>query len=95
MTLEDTENKRKRLLFRSWHRGTREMDIIMGTFAEDHVTDFSEEELDAYDALLQTPDPDLYDWVSGRVEVPANALTPMLSKLLAHHVATSRIANKK
>lgn len=95
MTLEDTNNKRKRLLFRSWHRGTREMDIIMGTFAEDHLAGFSEEELDAYDELLQTPDPDLYDWVSGRVEVPANALTPMLSKLLEHHVATSLIAHKK
>jgi len=95
MSLETTVNKRKRLIFRSWHRGTQEMDIIMGTFAQDHVEGFSEEELEAYDELLQTPDPDLYDWVSGRVAVPANEMSPMLQKLLDHHVSTSLKIHKK
>ena len=78
MTVETLENKRKRLIFRSWHRGTREMDLIMGSFANKYVPEFSPEELDCYDEVLQNSDPYLYDWISGRVDVPANIKTPIL-----------------
>jgi antitoxin CptB len=91
MTIEDTQKKRKRLIFRSWHRGTREMDLIMGTFADSCVESLSAQELDLYDQLLETPDPDLYDWVSGRKDVPAEHLTPVMSMLLEHHVASNLI----
>lgn len=92
MTLEDTENKRKRLIFRSWHRGTREMDLIMGTFADQHLQGFSEGELDQYEDILQTGDPDLYNWVSGRENAPANVVTPVMQKLLDHHVASKLLS---
>lgn len=95
MTVEDIQNMRKRLLFRSWHRGTREMDLIMGTFAEAHIEGFSEEELQQYDDILQISDPDLYDWLTERKEPAANLLTPMLQKLLDHHVATSLLDKLK
>ena len=65
MTLNDTaslDNRRKRLIFRSWHRGTREMDLIMGSFAETNVPSMTGAELDLYEELLHTPDPDVYDW---------------------------------
>ncbi len=81
-------NKRKQLIFRSWHRGTREMDLIMGSFAEAHVLQFDEDMLTQYEELLQTPDPDLYDWVSGRIEVPANMNSDLIQMLIKHDYAT-------
>lgn len=89
MTLEDMTKKRKRLIFRSWHRGTREMDLIMGTFADSCVESLSAEDLDLYDQLLEIPDPDLYNWVSGREDVPEEHLTAVMSMLLEHHVASN------
>ncbi len=87
---ENLENKRKRLIFRSWHRGTREMDLIMGSFANTNVPGFSVGELDFYEQLLHIPDPDIYDWIIGRADVPANLLNPVIAKLLDHHYASHR-----
>lgn len=68
------------------------MDLIMGSFANKYVPEFSPEELDCYDEVLQNSDPDLYDWISGRVDVPANLKTPILEKLLDHQYARSKAA---
>lgn len=84
--VEDSETKRKRLQFRSWHRGTRELDLIMGTFADRALALFSEDELDLYDAILTHPDPDLYNWITGQEPVPANYMNPIMEKLLRHRV---------
>ncbi|PZQ48906.1 MAG: succinate dehydrogenase assembly factor 2 [Micavibrio aeruginosavorus] len=92
MTLEELDNRRKRLIFRSWHRGTREMDLIMGTFAETHVPSMDVVALDMYEELLHTPDPDVYDWLSGQKPVPANMINPVLEKLLCHDYAKHRAA---
>lgn len=86
MNLEQVENKRKRLIFRSWHRGTREMDLIMGSFADNYVKSFSEEELSLYDEILTHNDPDLYNWISGQEAVPANFLNPVLERLIKHTI---------
>ncbi len=90
MSLENVNNKRKRLIFRSWHRGTKEMDQILGSFANKHIPDFSEEELDLYEQLLENSDPEMYDWICGRVEVPANKNSAILEKLLNYDYATER-----
>ena len=63
--------RRKRLLFRSWHRGTKETDLLVGSFAEQHLAGFSEAELDGYEALLNNDDGDLFDWITGRAPAPA------------------------
>jgi antitoxin CptB len=52
--------RRKRLLFRCWHRGTREMDLIIGRFADAHLADLTDNELTELEQLLEMPDPDLY-----------------------------------
>ena len=52
--------RRKRLLFRCWHRGTREMDLILGRFADAKIESLSDNELDALERLIEVPDPDLY-----------------------------------
>ena len=61
-----SEIRRKRLSFRSWHRGTRESDLILGRFADAHLAGFDEAQLDQYEALLDCADADIFDWVSGR-----------------------------
>src|ERR1700730_19444624 len=62
--------RRKRLLFRSWHRGTRESDLILGRFADAHLAAFDEAQLDFYEALLDCADADIFDWVAGRAVPP-------------------------
>ena len=63
--------RRKRLLFRSWHRGMREMDMLLGRFAECHIDTFSDRQLGLFEAILEQVDPQIYAWVSGREPVPA------------------------
>ncbi|MGB4107007.1 MAG: succinate dehydrogenase assembly factor 2 [Alphaproteobacteria bacterium] len=83
-TIEDIEIRRKRLIYRSWHRGTREMDLILGSFADKNVPGFSENELDEFDALLQLQDPDLYNWITGVEPVPANLADGLFARLKTH-----------
>ena len=65
-----SEIRRKRLLFRSWHRGTRESDLILGRFADAYLSGFEEAQLDRYEVLLDCPDVDIFGWVSGRAAPP-------------------------
>jgi antitoxin CptB len=58
--------RRKRLLFRSRHRGSREMDLLLGRFAERHLPTFSERQLALFEEMLEHSDPDLYAWLAGR-----------------------------
>ena len=81
---ETPENMRKRLIYRSWHRGTREMDLIMGTFADENVPGFDGDALAQYDEILNHSDPDLYNWITGVETPPANYVCPVLEKLLLH-----------
>ena len=75
--------RRKRLLFRSWHRGTREADLILGSFAEANLASFDDARLGLYEALLDCPDADLLDWVSGRAMPPPEHDTAVTRLLLA------------
>ena len=59
------DERRRRLLFRSWHRGTREMDLIMGRFADAHIGELSDAELEAFERLTDVPEPELYAWITG------------------------------
>lgn len=56
----------------------------MGSFADKNVPGFTEADLTAYEALLETPDPDLYNWIAGVEPPPANLVTPLLERLLSH-----------
>src|SRR5262249_23290780 len=77
--------RRRRLLFRSWHRGSREMDLIMGRFADAWIERLSDAELDAYEQLTELPDPDLYAWISGERAAPAELDTRVLRRFCAFH----------
>jgi antitoxin CptB len=77
--------RRRRLLFRSWHRGTREADLIMGRFADAHVVAFSDAELDQFEHLLDALETDLLSWMTGISEVPADHDTPMFRRVREFH----------
>jgi antitoxin CptB len=59
------DDRRKRLLFRCWHRGTREMDLILGRFADAAIAGLVEDELAQLERLVEVPDPDLYATLTG------------------------------
>jgi antitoxin CptB len=65
-----SEIRRKRLLFRSWRRGTRESDLLLGRFADAHLDRLDDAQLDRYETLLDCPDADIFDWVCGRAAPP-------------------------
>ena len=79
----DLDTRRKRLLYRSVYRGNKENDILLGQFARAHIDTLEAAELDQYEQLLAAPDNDIFDWVSGQAEVPPEADTPVLRKLMA------------
>ena len=79
----DSHIRRKRLLFRSWHRGTREADLILGSFAEANLAAFDESRLNRYEALLECTDADLFDWITGRAAPPPEYDTDVTRLLLA------------
>jgi len=80
------ETRRKRLLYRSVYRGNKENDILLGQFARAHVGSFGAEELDQYERLLAAGDNDIFEWVTGQAEIPPEADTPVLRKLMAFRV---------
>lgn len=62
---ENPEIRRKRLKFRSWHRGIKEADILLGSFADKFLDQMTEKQLDKYENLLREPDSDLVAWITG------------------------------
>lgn len=83
--LSALDNRRKRLRFRAWHRGTREMDLVLGRFVDAHVAELSDEEIVTLEALMEVPDPELYLWVAGTADVPSNYDTALFQKIAAFH----------
>ena len=67
----DETPRLKRLRFRSWRRGFREADLILGGFADAHLHELDAGSLDRLEALLAENDHDLYDWIVGRTPTPA------------------------
>jgi antitoxin CptB len=73
--------RRRRLLYRATHRGTYENDILLGGFVQRHIGMMHESELAALEALLDLPDNELGDWLTGRSPIPSEADTPMLRRI--------------
>ncbi len=82
-TSADLDVRRRRILFRAWHRGIREMDLIMGRFADAALAGMSEAELDEFERLIDVPDPELFLWIMGGAEAPSHYDTAVLRRLKA------------
>jgi len=77
--------RRRRILFRSWHRGTREMDLVLGRFADAEIASLGSSELDDYELLLEAQDRDVFRWLTLEAETPSLYDTPVLRKIRAFH----------
>ena len=77
--------RRRRLTFRAWHRGMREVDLLLGRFADASVAGMDEENLAAFEALLDLPDPEILSWLTGKTTVPREHDTRFVRQLIAFH----------
>jgi antitoxin CptB len=78
----DTQDvRRKRLKFRAWHRGMKELDLILGPFVDAHLAGLDEAALDEFEVLLSVPDNDFYDWLCGRRTPPDRYRTKLYEQI--------------
>ncbi|NBR29854.1 MAG: succinate dehydrogenase assembly factor 2 [Betaproteobacteria bacterium] len=91
LSSSDLDPRRRRILFRSWHRGMREMDLLIGQFADAHLRTFSESELDEFEALIEYPDRELLSWLTGSAPVAADVSRSLFDRLKAFHAHTKPI----
>lgn len=78
---EGLDERRRRLLFRAWRRGTRELDLIMGRFLDEAITTLSEAEVEEFERLCDVPDLELYGWIVGSIPVPAEYDTELFRRI--------------
>jgi len=84
-TSDGLDVRRRKLLFRCWHRGMREMDLIMGRFADSALAELSDDELADLERLIELPDRDLLAWVTGEADVPADVDTVLFRRMCDFH----------
>jgi len=77
----EQDNRRRRLVFRAQHRGTYENDLLIGDFVKARINTLTPAELDALETILELPDADLADWLTGRQPIPAHADSEMLRRI--------------
>ena len=75
--------RRRKLLFRSWHRGMREMDLILGSFADARIDALTDAELEQYESLLEVPDTILLPWLTGEQPIPEREQATILHQIIA------------
>jgi antitoxin CptB len=86
---DDLAVRRKRLRFRAWHRGMREVDLLLGRFADAHLGEMAADDLRAFEALLNVPDQDVLAWLTGIGERPNGPAVPLLRRVYAFHHGNS------
>ncbi len=74
--------KLKKLYFQSWHRGMRETDLLLGKFADTKLSELDDVQLDMYETILAEHDNDIFDWISGRKEIPKRLDNPVMDMLM-------------
>lgn len=79
---EDIAMRRRRLRYRAWHRGTREMDLVLGPFADVHLEGFGAVELDRLEGLMNEEDTDLLKWVTGEEPAPPEIDSALLTRIV-------------
>ena len=85
----DLETRRKRLRVRAWRRGIKEMDLILGGYADAHLAGMDDDAVALFEAVLGEADHDLYAWVTGQDEAPAR-YAPLLRAMAAEAEPTLR-----
>ncbi|WP_419913389.1 succinate dehydrogenase assembly factor 2 [Hoeflea sp.] len=83
-TSAQLDPRQRRILFRAWHRGIREMDLILGHFADQNIDRLSPKELDIFESILEIDDRDLIQWVTGEIAVPKDYDTDLFQRICAY-----------
>lgn len=84
----ELDTRRKRILFRTLHRGMKEMDMLLGGFTKAEIAHLSDAELDELEEIIPINDQDLYAWITGRKPLPEEWDRPLFRKMLAFHDIT-------
>ena len=84
---EDIAMRRRRLRYRAWHRGTKEMDLVLGPYADAHADGLGEPELLRLETLMDEEDTDLLKWVMGQEPVPNQIDSLLLAEIIAFRIA--------
>jgi antitoxin CptB len=82
---EGLDARRRRLLFRAWRRGVREMDLLVGRFADAYIGQFDDSGLEQFERLIEVPNAELYAWIVGEAAIPAEHDCGVLRQLIAFH----------
>jgi antitoxin CptB len=82
---DDMEMRRRRAAYRASHRGTKEMDFILGRYAEAHLAGMAPDELSDFERLLVLPDPVLTDWFSQGSRPDEPAFAALITALRSYH----------
>lgn len=85
LSSEGLDERRRRALFRARHRGLREMDVLLGRFADAHLARLSDEDLGDFERLMDAPDVDVFSWMTGPGPTPPAFATPLFRKLKLFH----------
>jgi antitoxin CptB len=75
------DDRRKRLLYRCWHRGMREMDLILGRFVDEEIGSLTDAELNDLESLIEVPDPDLYAAFSDGAPLASEYRTALFDRI--------------
>ena len=81
--IEALDARRRRLRYRAWHRGTKEMDLVLGPYADHHTPMLNHSELGRLEVLMDEADTDLLKWVMGQEAPPASIDRELLDRLIA------------
>lgn len=84
------DDRRKKLQFRAWRRGFREIDLILGGFADRYLPSMGEPGLDAFERLLDAPDQEVYDWITEQASAPGEHETETLALIRAFRFEMNR-----
>jgi Uncharacterized conserved protein len=86
-TSADLSPRRRRILYHAWHRGTREMDLVLGRFVDAAIGDLDEAELGTLEDVLEIDDRALFAWIVGKETPPEGPASPMIRRICAFHAA--------
>lgn len=81
----DLHARRRRAIFRAWHRGMKEMDLLLGSYADAYAPEMTETELADFEVLLEVLDRDLFKWFTGEGPVPAEQDTTLFRSICRFH----------
>ena len=80
--MNDLETYKKKLIFKASHRGSKEMDILLGNFIKKYIELFNENELGLFNTILECDDDDIYQWIIGKKEIPNQYSNRVFSLLI-------------